>query len=197
MTPSDLQKTFAHIPRLQTPRLILRAMHTRDAADMYDYAKTEQATRYLSWRPHSNLSMTKSYLATVKSRYRKGTLFDWAIEERATGRMIGTCGFVGFDTQNQSAEIGYVLHPAFWGQGLMPEAVGAVLTFAFEVLGLNRITAQYMVANAQSRRVMEKVGMSFEGIQRQSLLRDGIFEDLGKCAILRSDYFANAERNFR
>ncbi len=190
MTEASLRKYFVAPPQLATPRLLLRAMTRADAADMHDYAKREQVTRYLSWQPHATLEDTRAFLGSVRKRYRKGTLYDWAIVERTSGKMIGTCGFTAFDLKNQSAELGYVLHPAYWGRGMMPEAVRAVLAFAFETLSLHRVEARFLPANTQSRRVMEKVGMHFEGIARESFWRDGVYFDLGCCAILRSDFEA-------
>lgn len=190
MTEATLRKTFSHPPQLRSPRLYLRALNERDAADMFDYARSSLVTRYLSWLPHADMEITKAYLTTVKRRYRRGQLFDWAIVDALSGKMIGTCGFVSFDLRQNSAEIGYALHPAYWGQGIMPEAVRTVLRFGFSALGLYRIEAKFMVENTQSRRVMEKVGMHFEGVARGSFLRDGQYLDMGICAILRDDFFA-------
>ena len=57
---------------------------------------------------------------------------------RTSHRMIGTCGFVRFDEENESAEVGYVLHPDYWGQGLAAEALREVLSFGFDRLELHR-----------------------------------------------------------
>ena len=189
MTEIDLRKIFSHPPQLRTPRLLLRAIAVEDAEDMFDYARSSLVTRYLSWYPHTDLASTKAFLATVKRRYRRGQLFDWAIVHTANEKMIGTVGFVSFSPKQNSAEIGYALHPDYWGQSITPEAVWAVLRFGFVTLGLHRIEARFMVENIRSRRVMEKVGMRFEGVARGSYLRDGQYCDMGVCAILREDFF--------
>jgi ribosomal-protein-alanine N-acetyltransferase len=62
------------------------------------------------------------------------------------------------------------------------------MRFGFEELGLNRIEARYMVGNDASRRVMEKLGMAFEGISRSEILVDGTYRDVGRCAILREEF---------
>ena len=156
---------------------------------MYDYARSPVVTRHLSWYPHRDAAVTRAYLAHVKKLYRKKQLFDWAIVHAASGRMIGTVGFVSFTLKQNTAEIGYALHPDYWGQSITPEAVWAVLRFGFVTLGLHRIEARFMVENIRSRRVMEKVGMRFEGVARGSYLRDGQYCDMGICAILREDFF--------
>ena len=83
--------------------------------------------------------------------------------------MIGTCGFTRFDYSNNSAEIGYVINPEFRGRGIAGEAARRVIRFGFDELGLNRIEAKYMDGNVASRKVMEKIGMKYEGTMRGSL----------------------------
>ena len=102
--------------------------------------------------------------------------------------MIGTCGFTSFSYAHNVGEIGYVLNPDYWGRGIAVEAVRAVMRFGFFTLNLHRIEAKYIVGNARSRRVMEKAGMVFEGIQRESMYIGDSYKDIGICAILFSDY---------
>ena len=102
--------------------------------------------------------------------------------------MIGTCGFTRFDYANNSAEIGYVLNPAYHGQGFATEAVEKVLEFGFDRLCLNRIEGKYMVENKASRRVMEKCSMTFEGVRREGMLIKGRYRNVGVCSILKKEY---------
>jgi ribosomal-protein-alanine N-acetyltransferase len=102
--------------------------------------------------------------------------------------MIGTCGFTRFDCAQDSAEVGYVINPAFRGRGLAPEALQAVLAYGFRTLRLHRIEARYMEGNDASRRVMEKCGMSFEGIRRESMLIKGRYVSVGVCSILQQEF---------
>ena len=166
MNREELQRTFRDPPQLQTRRLLLRKMLKTDYRDMYEYASQERVTQYLLWRPHDSEAYTYKYLQYIQSRYRAGDFYDWAIVVRGQNKMIGTCGFTSFNTEANSAEVGYVLNPAYWGFGLAPEAVAAVLRFGFVDLRLNRIEARYMEGNSRSRRVMEKVGMRYEGTNR-------------------------------
>lgn len=190
MKKETIYHIFSHFPELETERLILRAMRVSDAADMYDYAKRPEVTRYLLWNPHADAQYTRRYLEYLATRYRLGQFYDWALIDKESGRMIGTCGFVRFDAPHNSAEIGYVLNPDFHGKGLMTEAVRRVLRFGFSVLGLQRVEARYMAENAASRQLMERVGMSFEGIHRRMLLVKGQYRDIGICAILANEFRA-------
>lgn len=181
-------KIFGRIPTIETERLILRKMKPSDSRDMYEYSRLPEVTRYLLWEPHTNPSQTLDYLEYLQTRYRVGDFYDWAVVEKSRGKMIGTCGFTSLDFSNNAAEVGYVLNPAFWGKGLAPEALMRVMRFGFMELNVHRIEAKYMVENARSRRVMEKCGMTFEGVRRSSMYVKGSYRDIGICSILSDEY---------
>ncbi len=183
-----IYRLFSHIPTLETERLILRGMRVSDSADMYEYARRPSVTEYLTWDPHTSESMTREYLTYVGQRYRTGDFYDWAVICKEDERMIGTCGFTSFNCPADSAEIGYVLNPAYQGKGLASEAVCRVLRFGFEELSLHRIEAHFIQGNDASRRLMERVGMTFEGYARESMKIKGKYRTIGTCAILRSEF---------
>ncbi len=183
-----LIKTFSSLPTLKTERLILRKMSPSDAEDMFEYAHLEEVTRYLLWSPHNSIAHTKEYLKYIKERYSVGDFYDWAVIDKEASKMIGTCGFTKIDAANNSAEIGYVLNPEYHRKGLAPEAAKAVIDFGFKVLGLNRIEARFIKGNTPSLRVMEKLGMTFEGYARQAALIKGEYHTIGTCCILKSEY---------
>ena len=108
--------------------------------------------------------------------------------------MIGTCGFTSFDFRNNSAEVGYVLNRSYWGKGIAPEALDAVIAFGFDELILRRIEAKFIIGNDNSRRVMEKCGMQFEGVLRSSMMVKHEYRDIGICSILSDEYIKN--KNF-
>ena len=194
MKKEKIYRIFANIPTLKTERLSLRAMHPIDAEDMYDYAKREDVTRYLTWNPHKSVGYTKEYLRYVHSRYALGDFYDWAIIDLESRRMIGTCGFTSIDTANNSAEIGYVLNPEFHGRGLGSEAVARILDFGFGELELHRIEARFMQENIRSRRLMERVGMTFEGFRREAVLVKGEYRTVGICSILCKEWAEKGDK---
>lgn len=175
---------FTRMPRITTKRLLFRKIDIRDATDMYEYARLPEVTRFLTWQEHTDPEHTKRYIAYLQTRYRAGEFYDFALICRENNKMIGTCGFTRLELDNDVGEVGYVLHPAYWGQGYATEAVRTILRFGFEQLGLHRIEARYMKDNLASRRVMEKCGMVFEGIHRDMLRIKGRFEDIGICACI-------------
>lgn len=188
MDKFDIISCFKEPPTLRTPRLILRKLLKSDAEDMYEYASNPTVSRFLLWDAHPSPKYTLKYLAYLQGRYRAGEFYDWALIDRKSGKMIGTCGFTSFDFQNNSAEVGYVLNPDYWHCGIAAEALFEVLHFAFAVLGLNRVEAKYMLGNEDSRHVMEKCGMTFEGVARDAIFAKGRYISIGICSVLRREF---------
>lgn len=188
MKQEIIHRVFAHMPQLSTQRLILRRMRITDDVDMYDYARRAEVTRYLLWSPHPDRNYTREYLKYIATRYAAGTFYDWALELKENGRMIGTCGFTAIDAPNECAEIGYVLNPDYHGRELAVEAVREILAFGFDRLMLQRVEARFIRGNDASLRVMQKVGMTFEGFHRQSMLIKGVRRDIGYSSILADEY---------
>ena len=188
MRKETVYKIFSNMPTLRTERLVLRPMHITDAQDMYDYSRREEVTRFLLWSPHASLRTTSDYLRYIESRYALGDFYDWAVIDRESQRMIGTCGFTKIDTANNSGEIGYVLNPDFHGRGFATEAARAALEFGFETMGLHRIEARFMKGNERSLRVMERLGMKFEGYHTDLIFVKGSYRTVGICAILKEEF---------
>ncbi len=190
MNQKEILKIFRVPPKLETDRLVLRMIEKKDCRDMFDYASHEDVTRFLSWSPHPNVDYTRGYIKVVHKHYRSGDFYDWAIVYKADGKMIGTVGFTGIDVKNNLGEIGYVLNPKYYRMGLATEAAKRVVKFGFDVIGLNRIEAKFMPGNEASHRVMEKIGMKFEGTGRQVMFVKGEYKDISVCAITKDEYDA-------
>ena len=189
----DLGEIFRRPPVITTERLILRKIEKKDAADVYEYASRPDVVRYLTWSAHASPAETRMRLSLIEKAYRRGEFYDFAVVLRdgeKEGKMIGTCGFTSFDLPNRSCEVGYVINPAYSGRGYATEALCRVLRFAFCELGMHRAQARYDVDNAASRRVMEKCGMTFEGVLRESVVIDKTLRDVGICSILSREFFS-------
>ena len=87
------------------------------------------------------------HIARIKKNYTFGNSYDFAIELKESGKMIGTCGFVCIDEANKKAEVGYVLHPSYWNQGFATEATRAVVQFCFEQTELQRLHTSVALGN--------------------------------------------------
>ena len=175
------------LPVLETERLVLRQLLVRDKYDMFEYSKNPEVTKYLLWREHKDIHHTAKFLKYLRSAYRRGECWEWAIVNKAENKMIGTVGFVSFDNQHNAAEVGYVISDKYWGNGYAPEALRRIINFGFDELFLNRIYARHIVGNERSGRVMQKSGMTFEGIQRKSMYIKEQYRDISLYSIIKDD----------
>ena len=177
-----------YMPILETERLRLRKLTMRDAQDIYDYSKDPLVAKYVLWDAMTSLYDARGYLRFMLRKYRMGEPASWGIEYKASGKIIGTIGFMWIQRENASAEVGYSLNRSYWNQGIMTEALKAVIQHGFYTMNLNRIEAQHETLNPASGSVMRKCGMVKEGTLRQRLLNKGKFVDVELYAILRNDY---------
>ncbi len=157
-------------PCLETRRLILRPWREEDAPDLYEWARDPRVGPAAGWPAHRSLEESVEILRTVLS-----APLTWALVDRETGRAVGSIGLKG-PAQASSAltldpkerELGYWLCVPLWGRGLMQEAVGEVLRFAFRERGLSAVWAGYYEGNHRSRRTQEAWGFRpmDEGVER-------------------------------
>lgn len=146
--------------RIETQRLILRPWRKTDLDDFYEYARVDGVGQMAGWEPHTSPEGSKKILDSF-IRHKK----TFALELKQTGKVIGSLGLEepADDASPLSGrEIGYVLSKDYWGQGLMPEAVKAVIDYCFDTLDYDWLTCGHFVWNTQSRRVIEKCGFVFQ-----------------------------------
>lgn len=148
---------------LETPRLILRPWNEGDLQDLYAYASVPGVGEMAGWKHHNSIDVSRIILSAFME---EGNVF--AIEYKENKKVIGSLGFHSSFTNNQEAyanlkikEIGYVLSKEYWGQGLMPEALNAIIEYSFAQCKLDALTVSHFVSNPQSRRVIEKCGFTF------------------------------------
>jgi len=182
----DKADLYRDLPRLQTPRLTLRAATDGDVLDIFGYASDRDVTRYLRWGPHQNLKQTQDYVSGVLTEYRQGEDGPWFIEDRKTQRIIGHIHLMDFEPQHSKAQVGFVLAKEAWNKGIMTEVLGKVLEFCFQ-FGINRVEALPTAGNRPAIRVLEKVGMEKEGELREYAYQKGEFHDFSIYSMLRKD----------
>ena len=174
--------------RLETNRLTLRRFTAADAEEMYrNWASDPEVTRFLTWPCHASAEATAALLESWVENYRDGDCFNWAIEFKENRSVIGNISVVKLDETVNAAEIGYCLGRAYWGRGIMPEALRAVMDYLFDEAEFNRIAAYHDAYNPKSGRVMQKAGMKYEGTQRQAGKNNQGICDIVCYAALRSD----------
>ena len=174
--------------RIETERLILRRYVMEDAEDMYNHwASDKEVTKYLSWPTHPSVDITRMLIGDWISKYEDGGYFNWVIELKNAGTAIGNISVVNLEEEIDAAEIGYCMSRNYWGQGIMPEALRAVMDYLFDEVGLNRVEAYHDVNNPKSGRVMEKAGMKREGVLRQAKRNNLGIHDVVLYAVIKDD----------
>lgn len=174
---------------LETDRLILRQFVLEDADAMFhNWASSDEVTKFLTWPSHESVEVTKYLLNDWIPRYNKSDYYNWGIELKETGEIVGNISVVQINENIKEASLGYCMGENWWGQGIMPEAGKAVINYLFNEIGFNRIEACHDKNNPKSGRVMQKIGMICEGVRRKKGINNqGIVDDV-VYAILREDY---------
>ena len=177
---------------IETTRLLLRPFTDADAADLYEYAKDPRVGPQAGWQPHKSVAESLEVIHSVF-----GTGRDMAIELKETGKVIGSAGFMDAhrtELPGPDDEIGYALSPAYWGQGLMPEAVRALQDYGFREMGLETIWCCHYDFNDKSHRVIEKCGFRYRSTVQQWVEAMGEEWTNMQYAITRAEWQALRER---
>ena len=147
--------------RIETERLILRPFKESDLADFYEYASVEGVGERAGWKHHESIDESRNILDNFIKEDK-----DFAICLKENGKVIGSFGVMEYGMEDKltefdgyvGREIGFVLSKDYWGQGLMPEAVKAVMDYLFEELDFDFLLCGYYNFNEQSKKVQEKCG---------------------------------------
>ncbi len=177
---------------LETKRLILRRFTVRDADAMYtNWASDPEVTRYLTWPAHAGVETSRAVLADWTAAYAQESCYQWAIvlKDRAD-EPIGSIGAVDVSDDIAAVQIGYCLGRRWWHQGIMSEALGAVMDFFFDAVGCNRVAGRHDPRNPHSGMVMQKCGMKYEGTQRSADRNNQGICDTSWYALLKDERYA-------
>ena len=177
------------IPVLETERLRLRPFTLDDEAAVFALASDPDVARFMRFEAHRTFADTRAFLELVLQHYGRSEPFAWAIVSREDGRLIGSCGFPKQNDMRNSAEIGYWLGKPYWGRGYAVEAARALVRFGFEEMGLDRVEAKCFVENRAGHRVIEKLGMNFEGTDRSEMIK-GQSPELRVYSVGRQEWLA-------
>jgi RimJ/RimL family protein N-acetyltransferase len=159
------------LPTLRTPRLDLRTLTTADRADLFAIYGDAEVMAFTSDPAFPDLSYVDQMLASVTRLFDERASIEWGVSLRAEGRIIGTCGLHSFDAEQQCAEIGCILGRAYWGQGLMQDALSAVIAFGFDRFELQAIKADIDAPNVRSLALFHRLGFTPEGTGSTLLIR--------------------------
>lgn len=153
---------------ITTERLLIRHWHVNDAEALYGLVSDPLVMQFIDdGRPWTDPLRVTEWLERTTSAYDEKIYGRWAVEEKATRRVIGSCGFGPPEVPAQ-IELGYLFARDVWGRGYATEAAGACLQYGFERAGFAEVGAGVAPGHVASCRVLEKIGFEFIGITRCS-----------------------------
>ncbi len=177
-------------PVLYTQRLLLRPFVLADAPGMQRLVTAPEiaATTANIPNPYPD-GMAAQWIAGRPAALENETHVAYAVTLRQGGELVGNIGLHP-EMAHRRAELGYWMGVPYWGQGYCTEAAAAMLCYGFEELGLHRIMARHFKRNPASGRVMQKIGMTYEGCMRQHFLKWSQYEDVVFYGLLREEWAA-------
>lgn len=152
---------------INTDRLILRRFEMSDAQGMYDnWASDAQVTKYVSWPLHKSIEVTEKLIKLWIEEYSENS-FNWVVELKETGELIGNISVISISATHNNCEIGYCYGSKYWGNGYATEALKAVLDYMLNECEMHIVEAKHYSTNPASGRVMEKAGMQKEAVLKE------------------------------
>lgn len=171
MTEGDL------LPTLEAPRVRLRWLTADDVDGLFAIFSDEQMMRYWSSTPMKSRAEAEELLIRIHRQFADKSGFQWGVERKEDGALLGTCTLFNIHYGNMRAELGYCLHSAHWGRGYMGEALAALIDHSFHALKLRRLEADVDPDNASSLRILDRMGFRREGILRERWNVGGAIQD--------------------
>jgi len=177
------------MPRLETERLVLRPFSFSDAASVERFAGAREVADTTLAIPHPYPAGGGAmWIGTHATAWERGDNLALAVcDKRAPTDLLGAIS-LHMSLAHSHGEIGYWIRLDSWGKGFATEAARAVAGYAFARLGLHRLQGRHFTRNPASGRVMQKLGMRFEGTHRDAFLRWGRFEDVAVYSILAPEW---------
>jgi ribosomal-protein-alanine N-acetyltransferase len=175
-------------PTLRTPRLLLGPFEPEDATELQRLAGAREIADTTLSIPHPyDMDHALAWIGNQRKESVRGRATNFAVRLLPGSSLIGSAGLRDIDPEHMQAELGFWIGREWWGQGYATEAAAAVISFGFEVVGLNRIFAHHMARNPAAGEVLRHVGLQREGMLRQRVRKWGVYEDVVLYAILRED----------
>jgi len=162
---------------LQTPRLFLRPIRPNDAADIFVARGDDAVMRHWDWPAQKSVEEVRAIIAGHFAQIESGATLWWVAALSPRGPAIGECDLSAIDPHHKRAEVGFLFRRDAWGKGYAREAMARVMRFGFDEMGLERLTARFHDGNEASRKLLERLGFTYEGTLRGHVLRDGARRD--------------------
>ena len=183
----DLTNSFKTFPIINTERLHLRELVAEDAEALFAIYSDPRVMVGHGQPVYQDIAEAHKLISWYAKAFGGKRALRWAITRHGENRLLGTCGYHVITAYHHRAEIGYELAAAEWRQGLMSEAVGAVVRFGLTQMGLHRVEAIVEPGNPASANLLRKVGFTEEGLLRARFFENGRFVNNWFFSILATD----------
>jgi len=180
--------TFETMPSVAAARVSLRPLTPNDTDDLFAVFGDAEVMRFWSSPPWTDRNDAVELIERVTRGAADNAFYQWGVASNDGNTAIGTCTLFQVDRRNRRAEIGFILRRDMWGKGLMSEAIGALLSFAFRTMNLHRIEADVDPRNENCLKLLERAGFVREGLLRERWLVNGEVNDSVMLGLLASDY---------
>ncbi len=144
---------------------------------MFELRTNEAAMKFINKAKPVSIDEVMAMIRGMQQEFHMNRTKAWGIIHKPDGRLIGTIGYYRMLPEHFRGEIGYMLHPDFWGKGIMRKLIDVVIKHGFEEMGLHSIEARINPANDNSRKILERSGFVREGYFKESFFFDGQFLD--------------------
>lgn len=173
---------------LTSDRIFLREFPFEDAFQIETFASDIEVAKSTLTIPHPYpKESAKEFIRFALDASKRGNLFIYAIVEKTTNLLIGVINLKIYPPYNRG-ELGYWIGKKYWGHGYGTETAICLLQYGFEVINLHKIFAQAFSSNVGSYRIMQKIGLQYEGTLKEHVCRDGIYHDLEVYGLLQKDF---------
>jgi len=195
MTPPALYLNFNPFPVLETERMILKQLDENQVDMLFELRSDPETMRYVNRPLAKTREDAEQHLHLITSKIEANEGINWGLFLREQpDRAIGVMGHYRIHTEHFRSEVGYMLLRPYWGQGLVAEALSAVLRYGFETMHLHSTEAIIDPANTASARVLEKNGFVKEAHFIENEFFDGKFIDAAVYSLLKSRWLAQPHR---
>ena len=174
---------------IDTKRLLLRRFTANDIQHAFDnWTSDSRVTEFLRWPTHRDITVTETVLKSWIENYKDKTFYQWGIVLKEIDEPIGTISVVDMDEKTSKVQIGYCIGSKWWNKGYTSEAFSEIIPFFFHKVKAKRIESQHDPENPNSGKVMEKCGLSFEGVLRKADWSNRGIVDAAMYSLLAEDY---------
>ncbi|MBS6196526.1 MAG: GNAT family N-acetyltransferase [Clostridiales bacterium] len=175
---------------IDTERLLLRPFTANDIQPAFDNWTSDcKVTEFLTWPTHQEIAVTETVVKDWIENYKDKAFYQWAIVPKDLNEPIGTISVVDMNEATATVQIGYCIGSKWWNKGYTSEAFANIIPFFFHDVTANRIESRHDPNNPNSGKVMEKCGLTFEGILRKADWSNKGIVDACMYSLLAEDYF--------